>query len=127
MENIKKFAIVALLGLVAILVVTGGVSFSLGSSAPGTAVAVSTITAYTAGLTATRAFATSTNCSARVVSTSGEAVNLTFRDRDIPTGTFGFSQLASTTVSYQAEEFGCNAVRIYGFGGDSTVSLQELR
>lgn len=73
-------------------------------------------------------FATSTSCSSRIISTQGTEIKLTFSDYSgqRPTGVNGHSQLASTTVAYDSELYGCDAVWVYPFG-TNTLTLTETR
>ena len=71
--------------------------------------ASSTLTTVSAG-TATTVAATST-CASRIVTTKASPVLLTFDDRLTPTPIYGHIQPASTTVSYNAEEYGCGELK----------------
>jgi hypothetical protein len=53
---------------------------------------------------------------------------ITFTDAQgkVPTATFGVLQAASTTVAYDASQYGCGAVRIYSFVS-SAITVQEAR
>lgn len=89
---------------------------------------IATTSNPTVGTSAVRIFATST-CSGRIISTTGKAIMLTFTDApaQVPTATFGHIQAASTTVVYDASEYGCNAVRAYGFDANSSITVSETR
>ncbi len=80
-----------------------------------------------AAVTSLSVFATST-CAARIVTTSGSAVMMTFSDRvgDVPTGSFGHLQPASTTVAYDSGQYGCGLVRILSFGAQF-ITVSESR
>ena len=41
--------------------------------------------------------------------------------------TQGVVQAASTTVVYDASEFGCNLVRVYGFDSSTNILVEEWR
>lgn len=90
---------------------------NFGSGTPGTVtnVATSSFQAVTAA-TAELLFATS-SCSTRVISTNGGEARLTFSDYkgDRPTSVNGVLQAASTTVTYEAEVYGCNALWVYPY------------
>jgi len=90
-------------------------------------VATSSFQVVTAG-TAQRLFATSTLCSARIITTQAGAIKLTFSDflGQRPTGINGHIQTASTTVEYDSKIYGCNAVWVYPYGTD-TLTLTETR
>lgn len=77
--------------------------------------------------TASTIFATST-CTSRVISTVASPIMLTFTDAEgkTPTGVFGHLQAASTTVAYDAEIYGCGAVKAYSFV-TSTITVTENR
>lgn len=118
------------LGILAVLAfVFSGSGSSFGSAPSGLAATVATTTQYTVGTTAVTAFATTTNCSSRVISTVAQPIMITFTDQSgqVPTALFGHLQSASTTVVYDAGIYGCNAVKIYGFNADSVITLTETR
>ena len=71
--------------------------------------------------------ATST-CSARTITTKASPILLSFYDQstDFPTVSQGHIQAASTTVSYQAEEYGCGRWRARTVDGLGTfITLSE--
>lgn len=78
--------------------------------------------------TASTVIATSTSCAARIISTNNSAVKLTFGDADgdVPTGTNGIWQAASTTEAYDGGIFGCGAVKIYSYVAQ-TVNATETQ
>ncbi len=78
--------------------------------------------------TASLVFATTTSCSARVVTTYASPVMLTFSDNqgETPTGTYGHLQAASTTIAYDSGLYGCGAVKIYSFVSQA-ISVTETR
>lgn len=88
---------------------------------------VATSSNPTVGTTATLVFATST-CASRIVTTVASPVMITFSDRigQTPTGAFGHLQAASSTVSYDASEYGCGAIKMYGFVS-SAITVSESR
>src|SRR3990167_3817136 len=65
----------------------------------------STVTVSTAAVTA---FATST-CASRIVTTNAQPIRFEFSDRDgfVLSTAIGHTQLASTTVAYDASVYGC--------------------
>lgn len=77
--------------------------------------------------TARTIFATST-CATRVISTRESAITLTFSDNQgvTPTATYGHVQAASTTVAYDAAQYGCNAFKAYSFTAQN-LSVMEAR
>ncbi len=98
------------------------------SSAPdGIPATVATTSAPTVGTTAVRVFATST-CAARIITTYASPVMLTFTDLngDVPSAILGHLQPASTTVSYDSGQYGCNAVRAFSFVADD-IWVSESR
>lgn len=102
----------------------------LASAPSGLPANVATTSALTIGVAtgSTVAMATSTNCAARIITTAQEAITVTFSDYagDVPTGTFGHLQNASTTVAYDGGIYGCNAIKIFGFG-TQLVTVTETR
>lgn len=78
--------------------------------------------------TASLVFATTTACSARVITTYASPVMITFSQvqGSIPTATFGHLQAASTTVAYDSGLYGCGAVEIYSFTNQS-ITVSESR
>jgi len=66
-------------------------------------------------VTATSIFATSTSCTARIISTQAGYLMLTFSDYagQSPAGSFGHYQAASTTVAYDSGQVGCGLVKAY--------------
>lgn len=88
---------------------------------------VATTSNPTVTTSASLVFATST-CAARTISTVASPIMITFTDAQgkVPTATFGVLQAASTTVAYDASQYGCGAVRIYSFVS-SAITVQEAR
>lgn len=124
----KKIFIGIIVGILALLGVNTANNINLGSSGGVTStVATSTFQAVTAG-TAKRLFATSTLCSARIITTQAGAIKLTFSDflGQRPTGINGHIQTASTTVAYDSKIYGCNTVWVYPYGTD-TLTITETR
>lgn len=122
--------IITIILAVAVLVLVTTSRFSPAGGAPdGTVARVATSSAQTIGTTANTIFATSTNCTSRVITTTSKAVMLTFSNSSgqTPTGALGHLQLASTTVSYEANLYGCDAVKAYGFDSSSNITTTELR
>jgi hypothetical protein len=87
---------------------------------------VATSSLVTVAQTPLTVFATSTMCAARVVSTTGSPVMLTFSDAYTPSATAGFVQGASTTVAYDSSQYGCGKVKAYSFV-TSAFTVQESR
>ncbi len=77
--------------------------------------------------TALLTFATST-CVSRTISTQAGGIMIGFTDAQgfVPSGTQGFWQPASTTVTYDASQYGCKAVRVYS-GTAQNITVQEAR
>lgn len=73
-------------------------------------------------------FSTSTSCTSRVISTQAGAIKLTFSDRigERPTGSSGMIQTASTTVVYDASQYGCGAIYVYPYGTDTLTLVETL-
>ena len=95
---------------------------------PGTQTKVATTSQSALTTTAQSLFATST-CTARIISTEGaSSIRLTFSDYagQSPTGTFGHVQLASTTVVYDAEQYGCGLVKAYSYTSQ-LITITEMK
>lgn len=97
-----------------------------GSAPSGLTARIATTSNPTVTSTAGTLIATTTNCAARVISTTGSAVMLTFSDYigQTPTASFGYVQPASTTVAYDAGIYGCGLVKVYSFA-TQVVTVSE--
>jgi len=127
MDNKKIFGIfIAFLLLVWTIIPA---SRPLGAAPSGLTATVATSSQASVGTTATTVFATSTNCSARVISTVEKPIMLIFSNYkgETPSGVYGYLQAASTTTIYDAEIFGCNALKVYGFDSSTTLTIMETR
>lgn len=73
-------------------------------------------------------FATSSACTSRIISNQAGALKLTFNDKlgARPTAVNGVLQSASTTVVYDAEQYGCGAVYVYPYGTDTLTLVETL-
>src|SRR3569832_1978347 len=99
---------------------------ALGASTPGLSARLASSTAEIAGTTPTNIAATSTNCSARIITTTSQAVMLTFSDvaGQTPTATYGHYQAGSTTVAYVSGLYGCGLIKAFSTGGaNSNVTV----
>ena len=100
------------------------------ASAPAGAQApVATSSAITMPANTAVAIAATSSCAARIVTTSGQAVMLTFSSRTgqaAPTGSYGHIQAASTTVAYDSGLYGCDLLRAYSFGAQA-LTISESR
>lgn len=88
---------------------------------------IATTSNPTVGTTAAVLFATST-CSTRVITTSAQPIMITFSENqpNVPTGSFGAIQAASTTVTYDAGQFGCGTYKVYSFA-TQLLTVSESR
>lgn len=70
----------------------------------------------------------SSNCSARIITTASSTVFLTFSDRYTQpvSSSNGHIQLASTTVAYDSGIYGCDAINVISLG-IQTVTVTETR
>lgn len=104
-----------------------------GSAQNGTIALVATSSTITVGPgNATRIFYDTPFCDARVISTVGQPIMLTFSATSststlVPSATVGHEQLASTTVAYDSGLYGCGAFSAYGYGASSTITVSESR
>ena len=90
--------------------------------------ASTTVVAMDQTVTSNPQFATSTWCSARIITTGSSTARIIFDDRQAgrrPAGNIGVLQAASSTVVYPAENYGCNATWIHVITGVSTLTLIE--
>lgn len=69
-------------------------------------------------------FATS-SCTTRVISTTGSAINISFGATAQPSMGAGILQGASTTVVYDASQYGCGAVYVYSLSAATTSWLES--
>ncbi len=115
--------------VVAVLFLVSYSNYTAHASAPsGLTAVIATTSQITVGATISGApiLATST-CTARIVSTGPRAVSLTMSDKtgQVPSGIFGYYQAASTTVAYDSGLYGCGALRAFGAGADSVITVSE--
>lgn len=106
-----------------------------GAAFTGTVSRLDTSTSTSVGPQAVPAvtlFQISADCDARVVSTQGSAIMLSFGEplagnvsSTTLSGSVGHVQAASTTVAYDAEVFGCGRWTAWGFA-TSTVTVSEF-
>lgn len=68
-------------------------------------------------------------CAARIITTVGQPISLSFDKKasTTPSATLGHEQLASTTVVYDSGLFGCGQVTAYGYGASTTITITETR
>ena len=130
-DTTKAVAVTGLLfaaafGLAALILF--GIPQAQASAPSGLPATVATSSNPTVTTTASLVIATSTACSARIVTTVASPIMLTFSDNQgkVPTGTYGHLQPASTTVAYDSGQYGCGAVRIYSFVS-SAITVTETR
>lgn len=120
----------AVIVLVLLFMYLFGVSASrVGASAPnGLQAIVATSSAYSLTTTASTLVATSSGCAARIISTQGSPLMLTFSDLtgQTPTALLGHLQSASTTVAYDSGVYGCGLVKAYSFT-TATTTVTETR
>jgi hypothetical protein len=65
-------------------------------------------------------------CASRVISTTGNAIMLSFATSTLnPSGTEGFYQGPSTTVAYDSEQYGCGYV-VAASLSTTTISVAEF-
>ena len=91
------------------------------TSVPATVATSSTVLV---GTSASLLFSTST-CVARTISTASTSLMLGWKGIT-PTAQTGFWQATSTTVTYDASQFGCGAVFVYS-NIPAVISVQESR
>ena len=75
-------------------------------------------------------FATSTGCAARVISTRGVGISLTLGENGtntIPTSIFGHALAASSTLTYDAGEYGCGRWKATSVGAATVITVTEFQ
>jgi hypothetical protein len=116
--------------LIAIIALLGGsyTATQLGSVGGLQSTVASSSAQTTVAGTVRILFATSTSCTSRVISTQAGAIKLTMSDHKglRPTGVLGVLQTASTTVVYDAEQYGCGAVYVYPYAADTLTVVETL-
>lgn len=117
----------ALIMSIVALVLVSGRGGVLGADATQVAATFASSTAQTVATTATIISATSTGCTARSISTTGKGLMLTFDDSKTPTGTFGTWQAASTSVLYDAGQWGCGIIRAISQDAASSATVNIFR
>ena len=65
-------------------------------------------------------------CSSRVISTTGQAIMLSFHSDISPTSMIGHYQAASTSVAYDSDVYGCGAVSAFGNVASTTITTSEF-
>lgn len=115
----------AIVSIVTSVAITDNSHRQLGA-VTNTAVAyVGTSTTLSVGpATTTAAFTLKTNCASRVISTKGQAILIGIGASSTPN--LGFYQLASTTVAYPSNQYGCPAMNIYGVTASTTINIAEF-
>lgn len=117
--------------ILAVLVVAfSSTNERFGEAPSGIAATFATSSAYVAGTTENRLFATTTACTARLVTTTSQGVMITFSEKNaiVPTATIGHWQAASTSINYDAGVYGCDSWRVFGGGGgNSNLTVAEFR
>lgn len=90
---------------------------------PGQIATMATTSNPTITSTVGPTIAATSSCAARIITTVGSPIMLTFNDR-VPTALFGHLQAASTTVSYDGGIYGCGSVRAYSFTS-AAITISE--
>lgn len=118
-------------GIIAVAVLVAGLNFAIPAKAnvitQGIVPRVATSSLMVVGPSnANTLFATSSNCTSRVITTYANPVMLSFTGLLVPNGTQGHLQPASTTVSYDNANFGCGAVTAWGFTASTSITVTGL-
>lgn len=100
---------------------------AVGSAFPGLQATVATSSALAVGAASQVIFATST-CASRTIGTDASPIMLIFSDfkGETPTGSNGYTQAASTTVTYDGGQFGCGAFKVFSYASQ-TINVIETR
>lgn len=120
---VAAFAFAALVGYF----LMGQANPAFASAPSGLPASVISQTAFTVTNAASQIAATST-CAARTVSTSASPIMLGFTAKvgTTTTGSFGFLQAASTTVTYDSGQFGCDQMSAFSYTS-GTITVIETR
>lgn len=113
-------------------------AMSAGASAPtGLPATVATSSAFTVGPdantyivgTTSPAFEARTMCAARIISTVGQPIQISFGSVSSTTlsQVKGHLQGASTTVAYDSGIYGCGYMTIRGINASTTIQITETR
>lgn len=123
-----SFVFVSTLIVVGLIALDFKAKVSEASAPSGLQSTVATSSVAAVSSTASVVFATSTNCSSRIITTQGGAIKITFTDKNgyVPTSTFGHVQVASTTVAYDSGLYGCNTFKVYSYESQ-TLTVTETR
>ena len=127
MTRTKTFpaVIIGVFAALLVLILFGSHSVSAGAP-PGLHATVATSSSPTLGATSATVIVSTSTCMARIVSTGGSIVMLSFNDAQTPTGSFGVQQAASTTVAYDAAQYGCGQMKAFSFAA-SIITVIDTR
>ena len=70
-------------------------------------------------------FSAKNSCSSRIISTVAQPIMLSFHSSVTPTAIAGHLQVASTTIAYSSDDYGCGAVSAYGYNASTTITITE--
>lgn len=132
-QNVFVSLLVASLLTIIIAVLVNRIPVAYGSTPAGITATVATTSVYAVTNSQQLVFATS-SCTARTISTTNtDGIRISFSDGMTgmlqgfqPTGSQGFWQAASTTVTYDATQYGCGALRVFS-GTPQTITVSESR
>ena len=86
---------------------------------------VSTLSTTTVGTSSINTIvAANSACVSRTITTVAQPVMLSFSTMT-PSAVAGIYQAASTTVTYDNAQFGCNAIKAYGYAASTTITVLE--
>lgn len=122
----KKIIAGIVLGIV-VLVYWFNKSDPLGGTPPGLPVTYASSTQYALTDAPILVTSTTTDCAARIVTSSVGSISLAFND-NILAGNPGHQQAASTTVAYDSGIYGCGRMRVRGnVTPAGTITITETR
>lgn len=138
---INKILGIGLVSLAVVFAVTYSIKTSFASAPSGIPARVATSSTMTIGPQESLVWfygnnsMPSSNCSARIISTIGNNIAITFGGTSSSTATSTISktvasgniQLASTTVAYDSGIYGCGYLGLYGYGATSTITITETQ
>ncbi len=124
-----KIVLIALIGFFVFYLVTTTKDVK-GSAPTGYATQISTSSTITLSGTSGVAFASSTDCTNRVVTVppaGGARINFGDNAGIVPSATVGHMQAASTTVYYDSGLYGCGQWTIYGTGAMQVTEFRGFK
>jgi len=126
-KKVLYIVIAALFVLLAFASNTVEVNNPLGQASPGLAAQLASTTEFTLTSAAIVITATSTNCSARIITTGTDSgIGFTF-DSPLGIANFGHWQAASTTQVYDGGLWGCGTIRARSAESAASITISNVQ